>query len=330
MIIIRDLKNIPPKGFERIVLTLGAFDGVHRGHKKILSKVRRDALRMKCRSAVLTFREHPQVVLNPSAPKLLLTSYRHKLALIASEKIDICFVPHFSEALSGMGAEDFVRKILVGKMRVRKVVLGHDARFGKGREGDIVRMQAFAKKYGFLFSVVRELKYNGRPVKSTRVRQDVTAGHLSEARKLLGRPFSVLTEVIHGDHRGRKLGFPTANLLLQNEILPPFGVYAVCLSETNIRWSQGGKMPEAIRFGKASRKWRGVMNWGIRPTFAHEAGNAVAEVHLPGFSGNLYGKRVEVEFLEKIREEKRFKGPEELNREIQRDIARAKKVFEKK
>lgn len=327
MIVAYDLEAFPSRHFRGLVLTLGTFDGVHRGHVRVLDRVRTEARKCGAFSAVLTFREHPTAVLHPGASKLLLTSFLHKLALIGRAGIDLCLVPHFDRSFSRMGPEEFVKKVLVDKLRVKKVILGHDARFGCGRTGDTGMMASLAAKYGFCFSVVHELKRGKRAVKSTRVRKVVSEGGLREASRLLGRPFSVLAKVVKGDRRGRKLGFPTANLYLENEILPPFGVYAVRVRPVELKLAPKKNHLWKLKLRKGRTTFRGLMNWGLRPTFAHEAGHAVAEVHLVGFRGDLYGKVLEVVFLRRLRGERKFSSPESLNRRIRKDIEEAENFF---
>jgi len=313
-----------------MVLTMGVFDGVHLGHQKVLSRVRHAARRIGGTAAVLTFQEHPQNVLNPGASRLLLTSFAHKLALLEAAGMDLCIVPHFNEQFSRMSPEVFVKRILVGKLNIRKLILGDDSRFGHRREGDVSRMAEFAKTFGFGFVTVPALKEKKFTVKSTLIRHLLSEGCLEVAKKFLGRPYSVAARIIKGEGRGRELGFPTANLDLENEILPPMGVYAVRARLMDCRILPERKGFFVMRHTPSSERWPAVLNWGKRPTFRCDIREAVAEVHLLGFRGDVYGKVIEVEFLKMLRKEKKFDSSEELKKQISKDIRAAKDVFLKK
>ncbi|HNV87060.1 MAG TPA: riboflavin biosynthesis protein RibF [Candidatus Omnitrophota bacterium] len=327
MIIARDFKAFPSPRFSRTVLTMGVFDGVHLGHREVLSRVRLAARKIGGTAAVLTFQEHPQNVLKPHASKFLLTSFTHKLTLLEAEGMDLCLVPHFNVRFSKMSPEAFVEKILVRKLKIRKLILGDDSRFGHRRQGDVSRMADLAARFGFDFEAVPARKEKMFTVKSTLIRELLAEGELEAARKFLGRPYSVAARIVRGEGRGRELGFPTANLDLENEILPPMGVYAV-----RARLIDSRILPErpgffVMKHAHLPERWPAVLNWGKKPTFRCNIREAVAEVHLLGFRGNVYGKMLEIEFLKMLRRERKFACAEDLKRQIFADIRRAERVF---
>lgn len=334
MILATDLAGFPAKRFSKLVLALGVFDGVHLGHQSILRKVRAEARKIGGQTALLTFREHPQNILTPKAKTDLLTSFWHKLALMEAQGLDLCVALHFSPRFSKLSPEEFVRQILLRKLQVKTVILGHDSRFGHKREGDAKLMSQFALKYGFKYAVVPPLKKAGMTVSSTRIRRLIAAGDLTLAAHLLGRNYSVNATVVRGSGRGRKLGFPTANLDLHSEVLPPDGVYAVRVTPVEFKIPKSARgfsrfrvKRQGIFSSSSTQGWPGVLNLGTRPTFYPQAKGRVAEAHLLGFKGNLYGHTVEVEFLKRLRNEMKFPSPAALQRQILKDIKTAKAVF---
>ncbi|MCI0589024.1 MAG: riboflavin biosynthesis protein RibF [Planctomycetes bacterium] len=289
----------PPNGS---AATVGVFDGVHLGHQEILRTTVRRARALDGAAAVLTFRRHPRRLLTGKAPPQI-TSLEHRLVLLERAGADLVLVADFDENLRDTSAEDFVRHWLVGRLGARAVVLGPDAKVGKNREGNPARLAEMGAFLGFEVLVVPPVLVGGRPARSSAIREAIASGDLATAAALLGRPVSVMGTVVHGDGRGRAIGFPTANLNLHHELRPPRGVYAV----------------DAVLDGG---RRRGVANLGVRPTFGGAQGEVV-EVHLPGFSGDLYGKTLEVEFLAKLREERHFAGVEELRAAIRADVEAA-------
>lgn len=333
MILATDLRGFPSKRFPNLVLALGVFDGMHLGHKTLLKKVRAEARKIKSQAALVTFREHPQNVLNPKFKTDILTSFWHKLALIQEEGIDLCVALHFSPAFSKLTPEDFVRKILLQKLQAKMIILGHDSRFGHQRKGDAALMAKLAGKYGFKFAVIPPLKRARVTVSSTRIRRLIAKGNLALAARLLDRNYSLSARVVRGSGRGRQLGFPTANLDPHSEVLPPDGVYAVRVQpvEFSTQSLDRGLYRYAVK-----HKWRAtglgipalaVLNLGTRPTFHHGTGFRMAEAHILGFKGNLYGRTVEVEFLRRLRNEVKFQSAEALQRQISLDIASARRFF---
>ena len=195
-----------------IVLALGNFDGFHLGHQKLLRYVTRQAKREHALAAVLTFPQHPHSILHPERKPMMLISVEQKLFYLAQAGIDLCFLQSFTPAFSKMSPQDFVEKILVKKLHIREICMGHDAHFGRGRKGDTGLMEQLAKSNGFLFRKMKPVMIGGRPVSSSRVRELLAKGEVEKAQTCLGRPFSMFGKVIHGKGHGIHLGFPTANL----------------------------------------------------------------------------------------------------------------------
>jgi riboflavin kinase/FMN adenylyltransferase len=291
------------------VVSIGVFDGIHLGHQAILAANRAAALERGHEPTVVTFRRHPKRVLLGRSPKTL-TSLQHRLELFRRAGIEHAVVLRFTPELRELGAEEFVDRIAVRGLAVRRFVLGFDSKFARDREGTPERLRAM----GFEVDVVPEVLVGGRPVSSTAIREAVELGDLALAARMLGRPVSVLGRVVHGNQLGRQIGFPTANLDLHHEMHPPPGVYAVVATRTGPNGSQ-------IRLP-------GVCNIGFRPTVA---GTAPAvpqvEVHLLDFDEDLYGERLELGFVERLRAEERFPDLAALQAQIGRDVERAREVL---
>lgn len=327
MILATDLTGFPAKRFSKLVLALGVFDGLHLGHQAILKKVRAEAKKIGGQAAVLTFREHPENVLTPKKKTGLLTSFWHKLALLEQEDVDLCVALHFSQAFSKLPAEEFVRRILLKKLNVKTVVLGHDSRFGHHREGDASLMATLARQLGFRYVTVPALDLAGETVSSTRIRKLIAGGNLAVVKKLLGRNCSMVASVVRGSGRGRKLGFPTANLNPHSGVLPPDGVYITRVRSVEFQLTGDGRGFKRFIVKKPDFSWPAVMNLGTRPTFHRKEAARVPEAHLLKFTGNLYGKTLEVEFLARLRREIKFSNSDDLKSQIMRDIRDAERYF---
>ena len=295
------------------VLAMGNFDGVHRGHQAVIATAIKRAHTLGKPAAALTFEPHPRAFFNPGEPLFRLTDEAAKLRLLASTGLDGAVVLTFNAALAGLSAEEFVSRILVERFAVGGCVIGFNFHFGKNRAGSPDFLVAQGKKFGFAVDVVRPFQIDDRAVSSGPIRAALAAGQPAAAALLLGFPWFVSGEVIHGDKRGRELGFPTANLRLDGGCALRHGVYAV-------RISHGG------------RRYDGVANFGRRPMF--DTGAVLLEVFLFDFSGDLYGRTIDVAFIDWIREEKVFASVAELKRAIAEDahsaraaLARAGDVF---
>jgi riboflavin kinase/FMN adenylyltransferase len=281
-------------------VTWGVFDGVHRGHRKVLEAVVAWAKESGVSSTVVTFDRHPSEVLGgKSVP--LLCPLDERLRLLGEEGLDDCLVLPFTEEFSKTSAEEFVRSIVQGRLRATGIVLGHDSRFGRDRTGDVEVLLGLGRELGIGVRNCEPERYRGQPVSSSLVREALLAGRLEEAEFLLGRTPSAIGTVVRGDRRGTALGFPTANLELHHAAHPPSGVYAA----------------EVPLEGKT---YLAVVNIGRRPTFTQE-GTECLEAHLLDYAGgDLYGRRLQVRFLWRLRDERRFSGPEALKRQISADI----------
>ncbi|MBI4335661.1 MAG: bifunctional riboflavin kinase/FAD synthetase [Candidatus Omnitrophica bacterium] len=300
MRIITNLKRLN-KTFKNPVVAIGIFDGAHLGHKKILRRAVREAARIKGQSIVVTFNPHPRRVLDMIGAPPLLVSLRHRLNLIGKEGIDVICVLNFNEVFARYDAGEFVKRILVDKIGARTVIVGSNFRFGSNKRGDVKLLKAMGESLNFSVISVPLLRINSRPVSSTAIRNLITRGRLRVAQGLLGRPVSVLGTVVKGTARGRLLGYPTANINPHHEAIPPSGVYAVYAA-----------------VGRA--RYKGILNIGRRPTFEN-AGLAepTIEVHLFGFHKDIYGRAIEVFFVKKLRDEKRFPSKELLVKQIRID-----------
>lgn len=296
------LTGVAPERFRTPVVTLGVFDGLHRGHRAVIARTREMASRVGGEVVVLTFHVHPRAVTEGLAPPLI-TSLPHKLRLLAREGVDSTIVLRFDEVFREMPAERFVRDVLVGAIGAHGVVAGHDTHFGHNRAGDATLLAEILGPFGVPVECTEPVRMtDGTVVSSSAIRDAVARGALDLAADLLGRPPALFGTVVRGDGRGRTLGFPTANLDLEGELRPSRGVY--------------GAWVEIDGEHRAA-----VVNIGGRPTF-HPEGTAsdTVEVHILDWTGDLYGVELEAFVLGKIRDERRFPGVDELKAQIALDI----------
>ena len=293
--------------FRKPVITIGNFDGVHIGHLSLFQRVKDLAETIGGESIIITFYPHPIKVLSPSNGPPLITSHDQKVHLIEAAGIDVFLVIHFTPEFATMTASDFVLEIVHAKIGARAVVVGPDYRFGHKREGDIPALTRMGRELNFEVHVVPDITLNGVEVSSSTIRQFVTMGDLKRAREMLGRDYQVAGRVVRGrDRGGRLLGFPTANLQLIEELTPRPGVYAT----------------EVVIEGQI---YDGATNIGFSPTF--ENGAFSVETHILDFSEDIYGKVIQVRFIERLRDEITFSGPEELSQQIQKDVNLARKIL---
>lgn len=299
----RDRLRPAPSG---AVVSLGMFDGVHLGHQAILRANVERARELGAQAAVVTFRRHPKALLLGRAPKTL-TTLEHRLELFARAGIEHAVVLPFDEALRSLGALEFVRLVALEGLGARSFVLGFDSKFGRDRGGTSESLRAA----GFDVRVAEQVLVQGRPVSSSAIREAVELGDLAAAAAMLGRAVSVFGRVVHGQSLGKGLGFPTANLNLHQGLHPPPGVYACRVHH----------LPER----GAKQTHGGVANIGFRPTLGGPPPRRPqVEVHLLDFRGDLYGERLELEFVTRLRGEQRFAGLAELSAQIARDVERAR------
>ncbi len=298
------------RSFKNPVLTIGNFDGVHLGHQRIFDLVRRKSREIGGESIVYTFDPHPVKLLAPERKPLLITPLDEKLRLIAEQGIDVAVVAKFTREYAEQTADQFVKEVLYDEIKIRHIFVGHDFTFGKGRQGNIALLMELGKKYGFHAEMVEAVRMDGLVISSTKIRQLLLEGRVRDAAKMLGRSYLLKGEVIHGHGRGgKKLGFPTANIKPAGELIPKPGIYAV--------WTL-----------YAGQRYAGVVNLGWNPTFQDQKFSV--EVHILDFHEDIYGEPLALEFIERLRDERAFKGPEELIAQIQKDIFQARQILSSK
>ena len=296
-----------PDKFTSSVVTLGNFDGVHLGHRALFRSLVKTARQLNCPSIVYTFNPHPLKFLVPEKAPLLLNTPAEKRRLIAASHIDYLIETPFTTDFAKMSPEIFVTDILLEKLRIKALVIGYDYAFGKGRRGNSDFLQACGEKYGFHVEVLQPVGDDGLPYSSTLIRQMVAAGDVSGVVRLLGRQYNLEGVVVPGDQRGRTLGFPTANLETEKEQLPAPGVYAVKVRHN-------------------LQEYGGVVNIGRRPTFNVEG--STIEVYLLDFTGELYGQKLRIYFVDRLRDERKFASVEALVATIEMDVVRARQILQ--
>ncbi len=292
-----------------VFLAVGFFDGVHRGHQRLIGRAQTAARRSRGTLWVLTFAPHPRQVLAPPAAPPLLTSQPHKLELLAALGVAGCVLITFTRAYAQREPEAFMATLARALPPASRIFIGQNWTFGRGGRGDARLLQSLGQQLGLRAVRLAPMNWRGRPISSTRIRQAVASGRLLEAQHMLGRPFSIQGTVIPGRRIGRTLGFPTANLKPHHDAHPPLGVYVVAVL-------------------MAGRYYPGVANLGTRPSLPQPGGRPPApllEVHLLDMAGDLYGKTLEVFFLKRLRAERRFASRQLLQRQIAQDIANARR-----
>jgi riboflavin kinase/FMN adenylyltransferase len=301
------LRGLYSNDTQDVAVTVGNFDGVHLGHQALLSELRATAQPRGLKTAVVIFEPHPREFFTPQQAPARLTSLREKLELFATMGVDRVHVCRFDAVFAKKSAEDFIQA-LQEKLHAKFVLIGDDFRFGSGRAGDFALVQKIGLERGFDVAAVHSVLHNGVRISSTAIRAALAEGQIRKAKEYLGRPYSISGRVVHGDATGRKLGYPTANVQMKHNLPPLKGVYVVLAHAEGLGVLQG------------------VASLGVRPTLKHDA-NAVLEVHLFEFSQQIYGKHLRVEFLQKLRDEQKFNGLEELTRQIALDVDNAKRWF---
>ena len=302
---IRGLYNVRPR-HRGAVITIGNFDGFHQGHRQLVGLLEARAQAHDASSLVMLFEPQPQEYFARGKPRTRLMRLSAKLAALRAAGVDYAMVLRFDERLATLPAVDFIEAVLAGALGARGLVIGDDFRFGAGRAGDFAMLKAAGARHGFFVESTGTLSETGYRVSSTRLRTALARGDMREAERLIGAPYHYGGRVVVGDARGRLLGFPTANILMPDP--PPVaGVFAV-----TVRTEEG-------------RVYAGIANAGRRPTVG--GGRILLEVHLLDFAGDLYGQRLQVGFLERLREEQRFPSLEALTAQIERDRACARTFF---
>ena len=308
MQVIRD--NQPSDSSKRSVVTIGAYDGVHRGHQAVIGQVRKEAQQLGCQSVVVTFDKHPASVVRPASAPKLLTDLDQKLELLQQTGIDATLIVEFNRERSTEDPALFVKRVLVDTLRARVVVVGEDFHFGFNRGGNVAMLRELGKQFDFQVEPVKLIaRPDGveEPVSSTSIRRALAGGQVEIATNLLGRAYEVRGVVVNGNKRGRSIGFPTANVEVPNAMcLPADGVYA-----GRFRCDDGSVHACAINLGR-------------RPTFFEHADHSLLEAHLLDFSGDLYGQKVSVTFEHFLRSERKFDGLEAIKTQLQLDVAAAR------
>ena len=308
MQVIRD--NQPSDNSKRSVVTIGAYDGVHRGHQAVIGQVRKEAQQLGCQSVVVTFDKHPASVVRPESAPKLLTDLDQKLELLQQTGIDATLIVEFNRERSTEDPALFVKRVLVDTLRAQVVVVGEDFHFGFNRGGNVAMLRELGKQFDFQVEPVKLIaRPDGveEPVSSTSIRRALAGGQVETATNLLGRAYEVRGVVVNGDKRGRTIGFPTANVEVPNAMcLPADGVYA-----GKFQCDDGSVHACAINLGR-------------RPTFFEHADHSLLEAHLLDFDGDLYGQKVSVTFEHFLRSERKFDGLEAIKTQLQLDVAAAR------
>ena len=290
-----------------LFLAIGVFDGVHLGHKAVISTSAKHARAANGTPVVVTFDPHPEKVLRPAAAPHLLTATQHKIDLIRDLGVEHLLVIKFDKQFAATEPEEFVQELVKYSKPLREVCVGHQWAFGKGRRGNLELLNKLGAQFNFNVVGIAPVSIDGELVSSTTIRRAVEAGDLQKAAAMLGREYTILGTVVRGDDLGKRIGFPTANLSAHSEQFPPNGVYLAKAKLDKVAYPA-------------------VVNLGVRPTVSSEK-ERVLEVHLLDFNGDIYGSDLEVRFLGYLRPEKKFESVEALTRQIEADVNQARKLF---
>lgn len=293
------------------VVTIGNFDGVHLGHQVLLRAVVERATVLGTAAGVYTFHPHPRRVLYPERSDRLIMTWEQLEFELEQQQIEVLVREPFTLDFAALDAETFLRDVIFDRIAPKEIFVGRDFHFGKGRSGGGETLADLGPRLGIRVSILPQVRAGDIDVSSTRIRTAVARGGVEEAEQCLGRPYAIWGRVVEGERRGRVLGFPTANLETENEILPERGVYA-----TSVRVFEGEH--------PGGRVHPSVTNIGTRPTF--DPGKLLTEAHLLDFDGDLYGARIELRFHARIRDERRFSSPRELASQIERDTLEARRI----
>ncbi len=307
MRIIHSASELKPGG-RKVCLAIGFFDGVHLGHQQIIRQTIADAQQHEAVALAVTFDRHPNTVVAPTRIPPLIYSLSQKLRTISSLGVDTLLLLHFDKSFSEQTGEQFIRSLARDLGKIQSLCVGANFVFGFKRSGDVALLKRLGAELRFTVHGMASLALDGRAVSSTRIREAIRAGELDAASQMLGRAYSVAGRVVAGEKVGRQLGFPTANIEVEGLALPPTGVYAV-------RAQTGGKI------------YRAALNIGYRPTVRQKDPELRVEAHLLEFEGDLYGEEIELSFVEKLRDEKKFSSALELQQQIARDVEGVRRSF---
>jgi riboflavin kinase / FMN adenylyltransferase len=298
-----------PTRWQQSVLALGNFDGMHRGHMKIIERVRRGADERNAAAVAMTFEPHPSKIVRPDKAPPLLMTHQQKLEALQRGGMHGVAVVRFTPELARWDPETFVRAVLVEWLHVAEVWVGANFLFGHDRSGNFSMLRTLGARYGFRAEKIDPVRYKDFVVSSTRIRRLITEGRVDEAGALLGHHYAIEGSVVHGQHRGRNLGFPTANLCTENELIPPRGVYATIVTLDGVAHPS-------------------VTNIGSRPTF-EQGEEHVIETHVIDLDADLYGARLKLGFVQRVRDEKRFENVDMLKRQIESDRGQTRRLFDR-
>jgi riboflavin kinase/FMN adenylyltransferase len=306
--VIHAATDLKPAG-RKVCVAIGVFDGVHLGHQQVIRHTIADAAQHEALAVVITFDQHPNAIVAPDRVPPLIYSLPQKLRAIASLGVEATWLIRFDEAFSRQSGEEFVRAMTRDFGHLHSVCVGSEFTFGHQRSGNVALLKSLGAELRFAVHGIAAVSLDGQPVSSTRIREAIRAGQFDTASQMLGRGYSLAGLVIKGDQLGRKLGFPTANVDARGLVLPPNGVYAA-----HVHWG--------------ANRFRAVLNIGSRPTISPGADQPRVEAHLLDFHGDLYGEELEITFISKLRDERKFPSADALKEQIVRDIKQAGRLFE--
>jgi riboflavin kinase/FMN adenylyltransferase len=301
-------KNDNLKSARGGVYALGNFDGVHLGHKEIISKVIDISNSKNIPSGVLIFDPHPRNFFNPKLDDFILSDIKTRSYLLEKTNLDFLGILKFDDFMSNLSPREFVKKIIKNRVGVSHLIVGYNFRFGKNREGDVEILSKICSEFNIDLTIIKQVKNMELIISSSKIREAIEDLDFEKVKRIIGDYWKIVGEVVEGDKRGREIGFPTANITMNNLIKPDFGVYAVRINYNNDTFN-------------------GIANFGVRPTFDKTKSLPILEVHLFNFSDNLYGKEIVISFVDFIRKEKKFNGLESLKSQIQLDINIAKDLL---
>jgi len=301
-------KNDNLKSARGGVYALGNFDGVHLGHKEIISKVIDISNSNNIPSGVLIFDPHPRNYFNPKLDNFILSDINTRSYLLEKTKLDFLGILKFDDFMSNLSPREFVEKIIKNRVGVSHLIVGYNFRFGRNREGDVEILSKICSEFNIDLTIIKQVKNVELTISSSKIREAIKELDFEKVKNIIGDYWKIVGEVTEGDKRGREIGFPTANIMMKNLIKPDFGVYAVKIEYKN-------------------DVFNGIANFGVRPTFNKTKSLPILEVHLFNFSDNLYGKEIVISFVDFIRKEKKFNGLESLKSQIKLDINIAKDLL---
>jgi riboflavin kinase/FMN adenylyltransferase len=305
MLVFRQFDD-PALSLDASVVTVGNFDGIHLGHQALVSQTVQEAQRRQVASVVVTFEPHPRKVLVPSQALRLILTTTDKLELLQNLGVDLVINQRFDASFAGVGAEEFVRRFMVGRLRAKKILVGRDLRFGHGREGNVEQLVKWAAQLPFEVSIVEPILVDGVRVSSSRIRELIEDGRVDEAQALLGRYHFISGTVIEGNRRGREIGFPTANIAAETEVLPSDGIYATLFHVDGVWWPSASSI-------------------GVNPTFGE--GTHTLETHILDFDRDIYGKAIKLAFVKRIRNERKFVDVPSLVSQIEDDVELTRSIL---